>query len=79
MRPDVMPNEQGMRDLIGEFETGRKAYREQDWAKARGHFEACMKMRDQDGPSTLYLHRIEEYEKQPKMENWDCVYTFKHK
>jgi adenylate cyclase len=79
MRPDIMPNEQGMRDLIGEFELGRAAYKKQDWNKAKSHFEACMRMRDKDGPSTLYLERIEKYIEHSPGESWDGVYTFKHK
>ena len=79
MRPDLLPTEQGMRDLIGEFEAGRAAYRAQDWDKAKKHLMACLTLRPDDGPSNYVLKRVEEMSAQPRIEGWDGVYTFTHK
>jgi adenylate cyclase len=79
MRPDALPSEQAIKNLIGEFELGRAAYREQDWPRAKRQFMNCLMIRPDDGPSNLYLARIEEQAQSPAIPNWDGVYTFKHK
>lgn len=79
MRPDILRSEAQIRSLIGEFELGRAAYRAQDWAKARSHFLACMTLRPDDGPASVYMHRIDEREAEPKIPDWDGVYTYTHK
>jgi adenylate cyclase len=79
MRPDILPNENQIRNLIGEFELGRAAYKQQDWKKANKHFLACLSLKPEDGPSDLYLRRIEEMSSQPLVPDWDGVYVFTHK
>jgi adenylate cyclase len=82
LKPNIVGTEEALRNLIGEFEEGRKAYRQMDWPKCRRHFESCLAIRPDDGPSKLYLERLAEYEKEPPVapgEQWDGVYTFKHK
>lgn len=79
MRPDALPSEQAIKNLIAEFELGRAAYRQQDWPKAKRQFMNCLTIRPDDGPASLYLSRIEEQEQTPLIPNWDGVYTFKHK
>jgi len=79
MRPDALPSEQAIKNLIGEFELGRAAYRAQDWPRAKKQFMNCLMIRPDDGPSNLYLARIEEQAQSPAIPNWDGVYTFKHK
>jgi adenylate cyclase len=79
MRPDILPNENQIRNLIGEFELGRAAYKLQDWKKANKHFLACLSLKPEDGPSDLYLRRIEEMSSQSSVPDWDGVYVFTHK
>lgn len=79
IHPMVLPQEQFLRDLLGEFQEGRTAYRAQSWAKSRQHFDACLRIRSSDGPAMMYLERIQEMEKLPYIENWDGVHVFKHK
>jgi adenylate cyclase len=79
MRPDALPQEAALRNLIGEFEQGREAYRKQDWATAEMCFMKCLMLSPDDGPAHAYLKRIKDYKGNPYMENWDGVYTFKHK
>lgn len=77
-RPDDLP-EARLKDLLSLFGEGRNLYRKQDWKKASSHFSDCLKIDAKDGPSLLYLRRIEEFLTQPHIENWDGVYTFTHK
>ncbi len=79
IHPMILPGEQAVQDLLGEFHSGREAYRAQNWAKTRQHLENCLKIRPTDGPAMMYLERVEEMEKLPYIENWDGVHVFKHK
>jgi adenylate cyclase len=79
MRPDILPKESAIRDLIGEFELGRAAYRSQKWDEANKHFMKCLTIRPDDGPTDLFLKRIAEMKAAGAQENWDGVYVFTHK
>lgn len=79
IHPMILPNEQAIRDLLGEFQWARESYRAQDWPKARKHLEACLMIRPTDGPTQMYMERIGEMEGAPFIENWDGVHIFKHK
>jgi adenylate cyclase len=79
IHPMIVPTEVQLRDLLGEFQAARLAYRSQDWEKAKKHLMACLLIRPGDGPATMYLERIEELEKVPRIENWDGVHIFHHK
>lgn len=72
-------NEQGLKDLLGEFQLFRTSYIAQDWPKVRAHLGACLRIRPGDGPSMTFLERLEERERLPKLENWDGVHIFTHK
>lgn len=79
MRPDLLPSEAAIRNLIGEFELGRVAYRSQKWDVAEKHFVSCLTLRPDDGPAHLYLSRIAKVKKEKLGADWDGVYTFDHK
>lgn len=79
MRPDYVKSEQKIRDLIGEFELGREAYRKQDWALAEKHMLACFNVAPNDGPTHLYMKRIQEYKEHSPGPDWDMVHKFEHK
>lgn len=79
IHPMILPSEQAVRDLLGEFHFAREAYRAQDWNKAKKHLKACMLIRPTDGPTQMYMERIEEMESAPRIDNWDGVHVFKHK
>ena len=80
VRPDILRGDANMiNNLIGEFGRGREAYFKQDWETAQKHFGECFKIRPDDGPTNLYMKRIDEYRQDPPEANWDGVYTFKHK
>jgi adenylate cyclase len=80
MRPDLLKGDQNLiKNLIGEFELGRKAYLARDWVAAEKHFGECIKINPSDGPASLYIERISDYKAEPPVDAWDGVYTFKHK
>lgn len=79
MRPDLLPTAEKIRNLISEFELGRKFYRDQDMENAEKHFTQCIIIRPDDGPSHLYLGRLIEMKKAGYIENWDGVTRFTHK
>jgi adenylate cyclase len=79
IHPMVLPREEQLRSLVGEFHAARESYRNQDWLTARKHLSSCLQIRPNDGPSKVYLERIDELEKMPRIENWDGVHIFHHK
>ncbi len=79
IRPDILRNANDIQNLVGEFHKGRDCYRKQDWTGAKKAFMACLTIRPDDGPASLYLERIEEREAMAPIADWDGVYTFTHK
>jgi len=79
LRPDYLPTQQAVLDLLGEFQSARDAYRLQDWAKAEAHLQACLLLNPSDGPAKKYMNRIEEFRQKSPGQDWDGVYTFTHK
>lgn len=79
LRPDVLRQPEAIRSLIAEFEAGRRMYQAQAWEQAKKHFVNCLTIRPDDGPTALYLGRIEERASSPLIPDWDGVYTFTHK
>jgi adenylate cyclase len=79
MHPNYFMVQSVIPEFLGEFELMRKAYRSQDWLKAKKHLESCLMIRPDDGPSNVYFKRIKELELQPKIDDWDGVHRFKYK
>lgn len=79
MRPDFLRQESEIREFIGLFEEGRRLYKRQDWQKAKARFFDCLRLKPDDKSAALYIERIEEYSRHAPTEDWDGVYTFKHK
>lgn len=79
MRPDALPKEQMIHDLLGHFHLGREAYIKQDWAKAEEYFMAALMVKADDGPTLKYLERVTYYKAAPPGQGWDGVYRFNHK
>jgi adenylate cyclase len=79
MRPDILRNADSILNLIGLFDLGRQAYRQQNWQEAKKNFGECLALRPDDGPSIMYLERIADREKEAIIPNWDGVYIRKHK
>lgn len=79
MRPDFFPDAQMIRTFIGHFEEGRRAYTLQKWDESKKAFSLCLQMKPDDKASVMYIERVEEYMKESPGQEWDGVYTFKHK
>ncbi|RZA25535.1 MAG: adenylate/guanylate cyclase domain-containing protein [Proteobacteria bacterium] len=79
MRPDFFPDQNMIREFIGYFESGRVAYKSQDWNAAKSAFEKCLQMKPDDKASILYVERVDSYLEEAPGQSWDGVYTFKHK
>lgn len=79
IRPDYIPRTELIVELIGHFEEGRKHYLSQAWDEANRCFNQCLRIKPEDGPTSLYQKRIEDYKVNPPNKDWDGVYTFHHK
>jgi adenylate cyclase len=57
--------------LVEQFELGLGAYRGRDWDLARSSFRSCLDLAPEDGPSSVFLRRLELLERHPPSESWD--------
>ena len=56
------------------FSEGLAAHRQQDWDEAQAHFESCLQISTEDGPSRLFVERIAHLRSTPPPSNWDGVW-----
>lgn len=61
------------------FAEGLAAYRRQDWEGAERLFRQVLLKLPDDGPTNLYLARIEQLRSLPPGPEWDGISTFYHK
>jgi adenylate cyclase len=61
------------------FSEGLAAYRRQDWDEAHAHFESCLQISTDDGPSRLFVERIAHLRNTPPSSNWDGVWHVSEK
>jgi adenylate cyclase len=61
------------------FSEGLAAYRRQDWGGAQAHFESCLQISTEDGPSRLFVERIAHLRSTPPLSNWDGVWHVSEK
>jgi adenylate cyclase len=61
------------------FSEGLAAYRRQDWDGAQAHFESCLQISTEDGPSRLFVERIAHLRSTPPLSNWDGVWHVSEK
>ncbi|WP_141734410.1 adenylate/guanylate cyclase domain-containing protein [Oligoflexus tunisiensis] len=79
VRPENFRSLPDLQNFIETFHAARQAYREKRWEDAIRLFNACLLQRPGDKASALYVERCTQYCEQPPVDNWDGVYTFKHK
>jgi adenylate cyclase len=58
---------------LSSFQKGRDAYLERDWRQAARHFEEVIRLKPEDGPTTLYLRRCWLYLESPPPLDWQGV------
>lgn len=61
------------------FHQGLAAYKEQDWDRALGHFEHCLRIRAEDGPAVVYMERLRALRDNPPDGAWDGVWRLTKK
>lgn len=64
---------------LATFAAGLAAYRAQDWTTARQHFAAVLAAWPTDGPTQVFLHRIDQFSAQPPSPDWDGVWQLTQK
>lgn len=79
---ELLSNQMAQQDgpeLVQLFMKGRQAYKQRDWRAAAEVFEQVLQRWPDDGPAHLFLARCQEYLAEEPAEDWDGVYTMKHK
>lgn len=66
-------------EMTNMFKTALFAYRDKDWNLAYEGFQHVLSTIPADGPSQLYLKRIERLQASPPEKQWDGVTDFEHK
>jgi adenylate cyclase len=65
----------GLREVSELFEAGLNGYGERDWDKAEESFRKVLRLRPDDGPSQVFLTRIDSLRAAGPPEDWDGVFT----
>ena len=60
-------------DLVQQYNKGLSAFRRRDFELAAQYFKAALEIDPNDGPSTLYIERCEDYMINPPPADWDFV------
>jgi adenylate cyclase len=76
LRDDV---DQASVQLASIFESGVRRYRNREWERAKEMFFQAIKLFPLDGPSRLYLERIENMLAYPPQPDWEPVTIFANK
>jgi adenylate cyclase len=56
------------------FATALQKYRQQKWDEAEKGFKACLKIRENDGPSLEFITRIATFSRTPPPKDWNGVW-----
>jgi len=65
--------------VVGLYQDGLAAYKRREFVRAKEHFEAALALDPSDGPSKVYLHRVQEYLATPPPPDWNGVYVLQSK
>jgi tetratricopeptide (TPR) repeat protein len=66
-------------ELLKYYNLGLTAYKQRKWDEAIKAFEMALKMVPDDGPSSVYLDRANQYKEIPPPDDWDGVFVMKTK
>jgi class 3 adenylate cyclase len=61
------------------YEAARQSYLAQDWDMAEATFGECLKIRPNDGPSRVFLERVQALRRNPPGKNWNGVWQLVEK
>ncbi len=66
-------------DLVGQFNRGLDLYKARNYAEARDAFKLSLAIAEDDGPSSTYIARCEDYMENPPADDWDGVFILDSK
>ena len=61
------------------YEQARRTYLAQDWDLAEGNFRECLRIRPNDGPSHVFLERVQVLRQNPPGKRWNGVWQLVEK
>jgi len=61
------------------YDAARRSYLAQDWDTAEATFRECVKIRPNDGPSRVFLERVQALRRNPPGKNWNGVWQLVEK
>ena len=76
-RKGALPAEK--QHVVALYQDGLAAYKQREFTVAKERFEAALALDPSDGPTKVYLHRVQEYLATPPPPDWDGVYVLKSK
>jgi adenylate cyclase len=68
-----------LRSVVERYTQGLRAYRNQSWDEAIGHFSAALSVDPLDGPSQTMLNRCEDFKVRPPGKDWDGAFAMSTK
>jgi adenylate cyclase len=67
------------RHVVDAYLDGLALYKQREFARSKERFDAALALDPSDGPTKVYLHRVQEYLATPPPPDWDGVYALKSK
>jgi len=61
------------------YDAARRSYLAQDWDTAEANFRECLKIRPNDGPSRVFLERVQLLRRNPPGKDWNGVWQLVEK
>jgi class 3 adenylate cyclase len=61
------------------YDAARRNYLAQDWDTAEATFRECLKIRTNDGPSRVFLERVQALRRNPPGKDWNGVWQLAEK
>jgi adenylate cyclase len=61
------------------YDAARRSYLAQDWDTAEATFRECLKIRPNDGPSRVFLERVQALRRNPPSKDWNGVWQLVEK
>jgi adenylate cyclase len=74
--PDVPAD---LREFLAHYAEGKRLYYSRDWEGARKAFQESLRLRPDDYPALLHIHRAEAYMQTPPPDNWNGVFVMQSK
>jgi adenylate cyclase len=61
------------------YDAARRSYLAQDWDTAEATFRECLEIRPNDGPSRVFLERVQALRQNPPGKDWNGVWQLREK